>query len=190
MDFGIDTSDPFGVASSFLVQSMANQFTCHDQLLRLLNGMTGLETPLAPGDDSRAVLAQIDNLLALIEPEPGSIELVEALLRLGSEFPPQTPSAQRLFRSVLWVAMRHDPMAATPTVLQIMRDATPGARSPGSAWPGHDFFASVLVLACLGGPGARGELRELLRAAQDLGYHDLAPVIEWFLDDPRSTAAS
>lgn len=189
VDFGIDSSDPFGVGALFLGQSMANKFNCHHQVERLFSRLFAIDTPQLPNEPIGSVLIPIDGLLDDIEPEPGLLELVEALLRLGSHTPPRTGQAQRLYRAVLWIMMRHDPVRITPEALQIMRDSTPGARSRATEWPGHEFFAAVLVLVYLGGAEARRELTDLLQAAQDLGYHDLAPVLAWYLDHPHSAPA-
>ena len=189
MDFGLDNSDPFGLAASFLALSLANEFGNHRQLESLFARLQPLEVPRLPNEPLEPFLLPIDRLLDEIEPEPGLLELISALVRMGSHTPPASESAQRLYRALLWVLMRHDPVGSTPTVLQIMRDATPGARPGAAEWPGHEFFAAVLVLVHLGGVDARAELIELLRAAQDLGYHDLAPVLAWYLDHPNSAPA-
>jgi hypothetical protein len=189
VEYGIDSSDPFGVGALFLGQSLANKFECHDQVHRLYSRMLEIDTPRFPNEPIESVLTPIDRLLDEVEPEPGMIELVEALVRLGAHSPPRTAQAQRLYCTALWMTMRYDPVRATPEVLEIMRDATPGARPRPSDWPGHEFFSAVLVLVYLGGPGARRELTDLLQAAQDLGYHDLAPILEWYLDHPHSAPA-
>ncbi len=189
MDYGIDSSDPFGVGALFLGQSMANKFGCHDQVAQLFANLVLIETTQLPNEPIDSVLTPIDQLLDEIEPEPGLLELVDALLRLGAHTPPRTDQAERLYRTAMWMMMRHDPPGTTPEVLQIMRDSTPGARLGASEWPRHEFFAAVLVLVYLGGSEARQELTDLLRAAQDLGYHDLAPVLEWYLDHPHSAPA-
>ena len=127
-------------------------------------------------------LAPIDAALDWIEPHPGLIELVEALVLLGRDRPPTTTIAQRLYRAVVWIMMRCDPDATTPLVLDVLRESTPGAGCHSGDWPGHEFFSSVLVLLYLGGDEARAEMEELLAAAQDLRYDDLAPVLAWYLD--------
>ncbi len=190
VDYGIDGSDPFGVGALFLGQSLANRFECHPEVERLFLRLIDIDTPQFPNEPLGEIVTPIDQLLAEIAPVPGMLELVEALFRLGAHTPPRTEQAQRLYRAVLWTVMRHDPAGATPDVLQIMRDATPGARVRAAEWPHHEFFASVLVLVYLGGAEARRELIDLLQAARDLGYHDLAPVLEWYLDHPHSAPAS
>lgn len=190
MDLGIESTDPFGAAALFIAQSMAERFDCHAPVQDLLAHLLTLETPQLPNEPIEAVLGPIDHLLDRIEPEPGLVELVEALLLLAVHTPPQAGGrAERLFRSVLWTMMRHAPALAGPQVLQILRDATPGRRPDATVWPSHEFFAAALVLVYLGGADARRELTDLMHAAQDLGYHDLAPVLDWYLDHPHSAPA-
>jgi hypothetical protein len=90
---------------------------------------------------------------------------------------------------VLWLMMRHDGARTTPEVVRMLREATPGTGPRRSPWPRHEFFATLLVLVYLGGPEVRDELTELLAAAEELGYHDLAPVLAWYLDHPHSAPA-
>jgi hypothetical protein len=189
MDFGIDDSDPFGVGALFLGQSMAHKFDCVEPVHGLFCDLLAIETPHLPSIPVGDAVAPVDELLDRIELEPALVELVHALLRLGAGTPPTTAVPERLYRSVLWTAMRHDPAATTPEVLQILRDATPGARPRSDRWPPHEFFAAVMVLVYLGGEAARTELTELLEAARDLGHHDLAPILEWYLDHRHSAPA-
>lgn len=190
MKYGIDGSDPFGVGALFLGQSLANRFGCQEAVTRLFQRLLEIETPQFPNELLEDVIAPLDQLLSDIGPVPGMLELVEALFRLATHTPPRTDHAQRLYRAVLWTALRQDPAGVTPQVLQIMRDATPGAQLRAAEWPRHEFFAAVLALVYLGGSVARSELTDLLEAARDLGYHDLAPVLEWYLDHPYSAPAS
>lgn len=189
VDFGIDQSDPFGVGALFLAQSMAHRFDCEDQVRFLLRDLLELVTPRLPNEDSATAMRPIDELLDRVEAEPGSLELIEALLDLGTNTPPRTPVSEQLYRSVMWTAMRNDPAIRTPHLLEIVRAATPGARLQDREWPRHEFFSTVLVLVYLGGQGPRIELTELLEAARDLGYHDLAPVLEWYLDHDHDIPA-
>ncbi len=189
MEYGIDSSDPFGVGALFLGTSLANKFGCRTEVDWLFSRLFEIETPQLPNESIDLVLAPIDRLLDEAEPSVWLLELIEALVRLGVHTPPTTPQAQHLFRVSLWITMRHDPHSASPVVLQILRDATPGARSGASQWPPHEFFSAVMVLVYLGGADARRELWELLAAARDLGYHDLAPVLEWYLDHQHSAPA-
>lgn len=187
MEFGIDRTDPFGVAALFIAQTMANKFGCRAQVQELLAGLLDIDTPNLPNEPISAVLDPIDHLLDRIEPEPGLMELVEALLVLGTHTPPRSGGqAERLYRAVLWTMMRQDPAGTIPHVVQILHDTTPARGPAATVWPGHEFFAAALVLVYLGGADARRELTDLLHAAQDLGYHDLAPVLDWFLDHPHS----
>lgn len=182
VDFGIDDSDPFGVGALFVSQSMAHRFNCEREVSALLAELLALETPQLPCLDASSVLAPIDELLDRIELEPALVDLVHALLRLGVHTPPRTAVSERLFRAVLWVMMRHDPDGVTPEVLELLRASTPGARYQAPDWPRHEFFSTVVLLVYLGDADARRELGELLAAARDLAYHDLAPVLEWYLD--------
>ncbi len=189
MKFGIDDGDLFGVAGLFLAQSLSHRFDCEPEIDALLGELVSLDTPLSPSEPVAAVLGPIDDLLDRIEPATGPIELLEALLRLGTNSPPRTAVAQRLFRAVMWILMRHDPETTTPLVIAVMRDATPGGRVGASAWPPHEFFASALVLVYLGGVLARHELSDLLAAACDLDVPDLAFVLDWYLDHQYSIPA-
>ncbi len=182
MDYGIDDSDPFGVGALFLSQSMAHKFDCRDQVETLLRDLLALPVPQLPDTEIQEILAPIDALLDRIEPEPALVELVHALLELGAGTPPRTAVSEQLYRAVMWTMMRHDKKSITPEVLSILRAATPGAPSQAPDWPRQEFFSTVLVLIYLGGPEARQELVELLDAARDLAYHDLAHVLEWYLD--------
>lgn len=182
MDFGIDESDPYGVGALFLAQSLAHKYECEAEVAELLDELLELEIPLLPNADVVAIVAPIDALLDRIEGAPMLIELVHALLRLGIHTPPRTDISERLFRSVLWTMLRNDRDGVTPDVLELLRASTPGARFQAPDWPRHEFFSTVVSLVYLGGPGARAELDELLDAARDLDYHDLAPVLEWYLD--------
>lgn len=186
MDLGIDDSDPFGVAALFMAQSMAHRFDCEPQVSQLLADLLALPTPILPGENAAEVVEPIDRLLDWIEAEPGSLELVEALAELGVETPPNTPTSEQLYRSVMWTVMRRNPVVHTPTLLMALSNATPGARTKSTAWPRHEFFSAVLVLLYLGGDDGRRELVELTDAARDLGYHDLVPVLEFYLDHHHS----
>ncbi len=165
---------------------MAHKFNCELEVDSLLATLVEIETPQLPNEAPDEVLAPIDELLNWIENEPALFELVRALLELGAETPARTDVAQRLYRSILWVMMRHDPVATTPHVLVMLGNATPGARYRSKTWPPHEFFACALVLIYLGGQVARGELRELVAAARDIGYHALVPILEWYLDHNHS----
>ncbi|MFV0524320.1 MAG: hypothetical protein ACK5RL_07485 [Acidimicrobiales bacterium] len=186
MEFGIDEMDPYGVGALFLGQSMARQFHCGPEVRDLFEALTSLETPQLPTVPVAEAVGPVDELLDRLEPSPWMIELVDALFRLGVDTPPVTSVSQRLYRAAQWLMMRHAPDTATDTVLEVLRDATPGARVAGDTWPGHDFFASIVVLIYLGGRDARAEMEELLEAARDLRYDDLAPVLEWYLDHRHS----
>jgi hypothetical protein len=186
VDFGLDCSDPFGVGALFLAEAMASRFDCQEQVQDLFADLLAIETPRLPNDPIEVVLAPIDNLLDHLEVEPAFLELVAAVLRLGCHSPPRTEQAEQLYRAAMWTMMRHDPAATTPIVLQIMREATPATKPLHPGWPRHEFFSSILVLLYLGGPQARHELMDLLAAARDLGYHDLAPVLDWYLDHSHS----
>lgn len=166
----------------FISQSMAHRFDCDEEVRGLLGELLALEIPLLPDADVVAVLDPIDALLDRIEAAPALLELVGALLRHGANIPPTTAVSERLYRAVLWTMMRHDPERVTPEALAMLRAATPGARFQARDWPRHEFFSTVVVLVYLGGAEARRELDELLQAARDLDYHDLAPVLEWYLD--------
>ncbi len=166
----------------FMAQSMAHRFDCGPQVSRLLADLLALPTPILPGENTAEVVEPIDRLLDWIEVEPGSLELVEALAELGVETPPKTPTSETLYRSVMWTVMRRDPAVYTPTLLAALSNATPGAGPRSTEWPRHEFFSSVLVLLYLGGAEGRRELVELTDAARDLGYHDLVPVLEFYLD--------
>lgn len=182
MEFGIDEMDPFGVGALFLGQSMASHFQCDAQVRALFAALIDLDTPQLPTIPVADALGPVDDVLDRIEPQPGLIELVEALFHLGVDKPPTTEVSQRLYRAVVWMMMRHDPGTATPVMSEVLRQSTPGARHHSGAWPRHEFFSSVMVLLYLGGAGARREMEELLAAARDLRYDDLAPVLEWYLD--------
>lgn len=182
MEYGIDDSDPFGVAALFLSRSMAHRFDCEDEVEQVLSSLLELPVPVLPDLDIDDVVAPIDALLTRLENAPALVELVHELLRLGAHTPPRTDVSEQLYRAVVWTMMRYDPPSVTSEVLEILRTATPGARYQASDWPRHEFFSTVLVLVYLGGPAARAELNELLAAARDLAYHDLAPVLEWYLD--------
>ena len=182
MDHGIDESDPFGVGTLFLAQSVAHRFGCEPDVDELLAGLLALEIPLLPDADVVAVVGPIDALLDRIEANPVLVELVHALLRLGTHTPARTAVSERLFRSVLWTMLRHDRDGVTPDVLDLLRASTPGSRFQPSDWPRHEFFSTVVALVYLGGPDARAELDELVAAARELDYHDLTPVLEWYLD--------
>jgi len=182
VEYGIEDSDPFGVGALFLSRSMAHRFDCSDDVEQLLGALLDLPIPVMPDLDIDDVVTPIDALLARLEEAPALVELVGELLRLGAHTPPRTEVSEQLYRSVMWTMMRYDPGSVTHAVLDILRTATPGARYHASDWPRHEFFSTVLVLVYLGGPTARTELNELLAAARDLAYHDLAPVLEWYLD--------
>ena len=182
MEHGLDQSDAYGVGALFVSQSMAHKFNCQADVDAVLSRLLTIDTPQLPSEDSGRVLAPVDALLNWIEDEPALFELVRALFGLGAETPPRTETAERLYRAVVWVMMRQDPEATTDAVLAMLREATPGARFRGTSWPPHEFFACLVVLVYLGGPAARTELTELVEAARELGYHDLAPVLEWYLD--------
>ena len=182
MDYGIDDSDPFGVGALFLAQSLAHRFDCEREVAEVLLGLLALEIPLLPDADVARVVEPIDALLDRIESAPALVELVHALLRLGIDTPPRTDVSERLFRSVLWTMLRHDRDGVTPDVLALLRASTPGARFQAPDWPRHEFFSTIVALVYLGGPDARAELDELVAAARDLDYHDLTPVLEWYLD--------
>ncbi|MDH3679753.1 MAG: hypothetical protein OEV40_07370 [Acidimicrobiia bacterium] len=177
-----DPTDPYGAAVLFLSQSLAHKFHCQEQVDQLLDALLQLDPPQLPDARLDDVLVPIDALLDRIEADDPLIELVGALLRLGSHTQPTTARSQRLYRAVLWTALRHDPDRNTARVISMLQGATPGARFQASDWPRHEFFAIVLVLIYLGGPEARRELVELQAAARDLGYHDLAPILAWYLD--------
>lgn len=182
MDHGIDETDPFGVGALFVSQAMAHRFDCESDVESLLEDLLALDTPKLPDVAATDVVGPIDRLLDRIEEAPVLLELVHALLKLGAETPPRSEVSQQLYRAVMWTMMRHDPERLTPEVLEILRLATPGARFQATDWPRHEFFSTVLVLIYLGGTEARSEMNELLEAAKDLDYHDLAPVLEWYLD--------
>ena len=186
VDHGLDRSDPFGVGALFVSQSMAHKFNCETEVDALLFDLLAIETPQLPSEPPHEVLGPIDQLLNWIEREPALLELVRALLQLGAETPPRTDRAQRLYRAVLWTMMRHDPETTTPEILKVMRNSTPGARLRARTWPPHEFFASVLLLVYFGGSDARRELTDLVVAAGELGYHALAPILEWYLDHHQS----
>lgn len=177
-----DPADPYGAAVLFLSQSLAHKFNCQQRVDDLLDALLELDPPLLPDARLEEVLPPIDALLDRVETDGPLIELVGALLRLGSHTQPTTARTQQLYRAVLWTALRHDPHRNTPRVVALLRRATPGARFQAPDWPRHEFFAIVLVLIYLGGPEARRELVELQAAAGDLGYHDLAPILAWYLD--------
>jgi hypothetical protein len=182
VDYGIDDSDPFGVGALFLAQSVAHKFTCEPEVRELLSDLLSLEIPLLPDADVVAVVEPIDAVVDRIEHDPVLVELTHALLRLGTHTPARTAVSERLFRSVLWTMLRHDRDGVTPDVLALLRASTPGARFQAPDWPRHEFFSTVVALVYLGGADARAELDELVVAARDLDYHDLAPVLEWYLD--------
>ena len=189
MEHGLDQSDAYGAGALFVGQSMAHKFNCQADVDAVLSRLLTIETPQLPSEDSGRVLAPIDALLNWIEDEPALFELVRALFGLGVETPPRTETAERLYRAVVWVMMRHDPEATTDAVLAMLREATPGARFRRTSWPPHEFFACLVVLVYLGDPAARAELTELVEAARELGYHDLAPVLEWYLDHHHTVPA-
>lgn len=189
MKHGIDDSDMYGVAALFLAQSMGHKFDCEESVDRLMGELVALSTPSSPAESVVDVLAPIDDLLDRIEGDTGPLELLEALSQLGANSPPRTEVAQRLYRAVLWTLMRHDPAATTPTVIAIVRDATPGGRVAAGSWPPHEFFAAALLLVYLGGTAARHELSDLLAAARDLDVPDLAYVLDWYLDHQHSIPA-
>ena len=189
MEHGIDRSDPFGMGALFVSQSMAHRFNCIADVDLLFGALLALEVPQAPNETLDEVLVPIDELLLRIKPNPALIELVRALVELGTTTPPSTPVAERLYRAVLWVMMRHDPHKTTPEVLRALREATPGGL-PATSWPSHEFFAIVVLLVYMGGPTARRELMELLGAARDLDYLALALVLEWYLDHDHSAPTS
>lgn len=186
MDHGIDDNDPFGVAALFLGQSLGHKYNCADEIDALIADLVTLETPQSPAEPVATVLAPFDAVLDRIESVGGLLELVEALLRLGSNSPPRTEVSQRLYRSVQWIMMRHDPGRATPLIVEILRDATPGGRVMPSSWPPHEFFAAALLLVYLGNGEARRELLDLVDAARDLDLPALAFVLEWYLDHQHS----
>lgn len=174
----------------FVSQSMAHRFNCGDDVDMLFDALLTLDIPQTPNEPLPHVLAPIDELLERIKPNPALIELIRALVELGTTTPPRTATAERLYRAVLWVMMRHDPLKTTPEVLTALHAATPGERLPATSWPSHEFFAIVVLLVYLGGHEARGELIELLRAARDLDYLALALVLEWYLDHGHSAPTS
>ncbi len=182
MDHGIDEGDPFGVGALFIAQSLAHRFGCGSEVDDLLVALLELEIPLLPDADVATVVEPIDALLDRVEGDPILVELLQALLRFAIHTPPRTPVSERLFRSVLWTVLRHDRNASTPDVLELLRASTPGSRFQAPDWPRHEFFSTVVALVYLGGPTARAELDELVAAARDLDYHDLAPILEWYLD--------
>lgn len=189
MKHGIDDSDMYGVAALFLAQSLGHKFDCEESVEELMAELVAIETPLSPSEQIADVLAPIDELLDRIEGEAGPLELLEALSQLGANSPPSSAVAERLYRAVLWALMRYDPVSTTPTVISIMRDATPGGRVAAGSWPPHEFFAAALVLVYLGGAIARHELGDLLNAARDLDLPDLAFVLDWYLDHQHSVPA-
>lgn len=189
MKHGIDENDMYGVAALFLAQSLGHKFDCEESVDQLMAELVTIETPISPGESIVDVLAPIDGLLDRIEGETGPIELLEALIQLGANSPPRSEVAERLYRSVLWALMRHDPVTTTPLVISIMRDATPGGRIAAQSWPPHEFFATALLLVYLGGAISRHELSDLLAAARDLEVPDLAFVLEWYLDHQHSVPA-
>jgi hypothetical protein len=186
VEHGLDRSDAYAIGTLFVGQSMAHKFNCQPEVDDLLGALIEIETPQLPSEDPVEVLAPVDALLNWVEREPALFELVRALFELGAQAPPRTEKAQRLYRAVLWVMMRHDPTATTPEVLAMVGEATPGARFQSKIWPSHEFFACVLVLVYLGGERARAELQELVAAARELDYHALVPVLEWYLDHNHS----
>ena len=189
MKHGIDDRDPFGVAALFLAQSLGHKFNCGAEVDALVAELVEVQTPLSPAESLPDILGPIDELLDRIEPEVGLIDLIEAMLAVGVSTPPTTTVAERLFRAVLWLMMRHDPATTTLQVVAILRDSTPGGRVTASSWPPHEFFAAALVLIYLGGAEARHELVDLVEAARDLDIPDLAFVLEWYLDHHHSAPA-
>lgn len=182
MDHGIDDTDPFGVGALFIAQSLAHRFGGAAQVDEFLAALLELEVPLLPDADVATVVEPIDALLNRFEGQELLVELLNALLRFGTHTPPRTAVSERLFRSVLWTVLRHDRDGNTPEVLELLRASTPGSRFQAPDWPRHEFFSTLVALVYLGGPDARAELDELVAAARDLHYHDLAPVLEWYLD--------
>lgn len=182
MHEGPHPADPFALGAAFLAEAMGDRFGCQDEVRQLLAALYQIETPQLPNEPIDVVLAPIDELLDWIEETPALLELVAAILRLAFEVSPRTSAAERLHRAAMWTMMRHDPTEATPQVLELLRRETPATRPQMSSWPSAGFFAPLLVLVYLGGAAARFELTELLMAARDLGYHDLAPVLDWYLD--------
>lgn len=189
MKHGIDDTDMYGVAALFLAQSLGHKFDCEESVDQLMAELVAIDTPSSPSEAIGDVLAPIDQLLDRIEGQTGPLELLEALNQLGANSPPRSDVAERLYRSVMWTLMRHDPTTTTPTVISIMRDATPGGRISARSWPPHEFFATALLLLYLGGTVARHELGDLLAAARDLDVPDLAFVLEWYLDHQHSIPA-
>ncbi|MGF1597729.1 MAG: hypothetical protein ACFCVK_12495 [Acidimicrobiales bacterium] len=182
MEYGIDPADPFGVGALFVAQSMGHRFDCQPLVAFVMDALVDLPTPQLPNEPVTEVLRPVDRLLDRFEREPGALELVAALAELATTTPARTEVAERLHRAVLWVAARAELDGWRAQVLQLVRDTTPGARFQDRHWPRHGFFSAVVLLVYLGGPTVRRELTELLAAARDLNYDDLAPVLEWHLD--------
>ncbi|MEZ5409733.1 MAG: hypothetical protein R2761_17020 [Acidimicrobiales bacterium] len=168
---------------------MGDRFDCRPDVRQLLASLHAIDTPQLPNEPIDVVLAPIDQLLDQIEDTPVLIELVAAIVRLAHDVAPRTAPAEGLLRAAMWTMMRHDPVAATPELLELLRRATPATRPHVSSWPSAGFFAPLLVLVYLGGADARRELTDLLVAARELGYHDLAPVLDWYLDHTHTAPA-
>jgi len=184
MSHGIEPSDRFGASAIFVAQSMAQKYGPLPEIDRLLEMLVDTETPRGPDVPTDRALLNVDRLIDWVEYFPHLFDLIDSFLDLAVVGPPTHPVSQRLFRSVMWVSMRKSPGRALSKVLEIFRNATPGATFRADQWPPHEFFAALTVLVYLGGDNARWELQELLDAAKELGHHDLAPILDWYLDRP------
>lgn len=189
VDHGLDRSDPFVAGALYLAEAVGERFACSAQVHELFDELLALEIPRLPSEPVEAVLVPIDRLLDQMEPEPALVELTGAVVRLACDIPPRSDQAERLHRSAMWAVMRLDPTSATTEVLELLRRSTPDSRPQAGEWPDACFFSCLLVLVYLGGAAARRELSELLAAARDLGYHDLAPVLDWYLDHSHTAPA-
>ena len=186
---GIDDRDPFGAGVKFVCQALGHRLSCQPWVNGVVAELLAVEVPLHPGLEIAEALGPVDRVLDRTDDEPLLLDLLLTIIRLAVDTPPLGERGAGVLRAAMWLAMRHDPDSALPEVIAVLRAATPGARRSAGAWPGPEFFASVTVLVYLGPRLARAELTELLAAARDLGYHDLAPVLEWHLDHSYSVPA-
>jgi len=178
----VESSDPYGAGVLFVSQSMAHKFNCHDLVDLLLEMLVETEVPALPNMPLEQAVAPVDHLIRQLDTHPVLFELVNALVEVAAISPPAAPNCQRLLRSAMWLALRVDQATGSASVLKVLESATPGASLRAEEWPRHEFFAAILALTYLGSGDAHGELTALLYAARDLGHHDLAPIVEWYLD--------